>query len=174
MSVEQASADFMRKYGSTSVKKKHHKKRKSYSTGSQGWVEEPARHSMSAYGIKSGRKARDFQPKQNFKSAPYIKAGIGGALAVAGFIARAKAKADEKRKIKEAEEKAEKERKERIGIYEGQKDLPTRFVESNPAIRYLEERQKRNDYLLAKRNAEKTRLEQAQKVYEIQHKGDQQ
>ena len=127
MSIEQMGNDFMRKYGSSSVKKKKHRKRKSVSAG-QGWVQEPSRHSMSAYGISSGRKKRtySYQPKQQFRSAPMIKAGVGIIGAGVGATASFLAKRREEMKKKQAEEKAEKKRKEEY--YQGEIRKPTDVV----------------------------------------------
>lgn len=105
MSIEAMGTEFMRKYGA-SPKRKHRKRR---TASSQGWVNEPARHSMSAYGISSGRKQREYTPKTTFRSAPLLKAGLG--LTVAGLGATARFIA--KRREEQARKKAEEEQKKR-------------------------------------------------------------
>lgn len=143
MSIEAMGSEFMRKYGA-SPKRKHKKRvRKSYSA--KGWVNEPARHSMSAYGISSGRKQREYTPKTTFRSAPLLKAGLGLTVAGIGATARflAKRKADADRKKAEEEQKKKEQQEKEDYYYDGQITPAREPLEDKiPFVKKFQEKQR--------------------------------
>lgn len=141
MSIEAMGSEFMRKYGS-SPKRKHRKRR---TASSQGWVNEPARHSMSAYGISSGRKQREYTPKTTFRSAPLLKAGLGLTVAGLGATARflAKRKADADRKKAEEQERERLQQEKEDYYYDG-RITPARepLEDKIPFVKKFQEKQR--------------------------------
>ena len=163
MSIEKMGDEFMRKYGSKPVKRKHKKR---ISSSNQGWTDEPVRHSMASYGIKSGRKTRDYTPKQTFNSAPYIKAGIGfgvaGLSATARFLAKKKADADRKR----AEENAKQKFKEDV-FYDGKITPAKKPLEENiPFVKNLKDAERKQQFKEAQLHAMQQREDQYARVLE--------
>lgn len=165
MSIEAMGTEFMRKYGA-SPKRKHRKRR---TASSQGWVNEPARHSMSAYGISSGRKQREYTPKTTFRSAPLLKAGLGltvaGLGATARFLAKRKADADRKR-LEEEQKKKEQQEKEDY-YYDGQ-ITPARepIQDKIPFVKQFQDKQRQQLYKEAQMKAMQEKESQYARVLE--------
>jgi hypothetical protein len=167
MSIEQASKDFMRKYGDKSVKRKHKKRLRNSFSGGQGWENESERHQMASYGIKTGRKAREYSPKTTFKSAPLIKAGIGLGLKGIGVTARflAKRKADAERK--KAEEQKQQQEKEI-------QEAPLRLIEAEELRKKNIQQEKINAYKQAQLRAVQTKENQYARVLEARKRRQEQ
>jgi hypothetical protein len=161
MSIEAMGSEFMRKYGVKTVKRKHKKRR----TTSQGWVNESERHQMASYGIKTGRKQREYTPKQTFRSAPLIKAGLGLTIAGVGATARFIAKRREEQAKRKAEEEAEKKRKEEY--YQGEIRKPTDVIsvvkEKIPFAKTVEQKVAEENYFQAQQHAKQNRLDEINK-----------
>lgn len=156
MSIEKMGDEFMRKYGSKPVKRKSRKRK---ATSNQGWTDEPVRHSMASYGIKSGRKTRDYAPKQTFKSAPYIKAGVG--FGVAGLGAGlGLLKSTGSFLAKKREEKLRKDR-EREEYLDGEIRTPLseRVRERVPFVRPIDNAIWNDTYYKAQLNAKRQKLD---------------
>jgi len=176
MSIESMGDDFMRKYGS-SPKRKHKKRvRKSFSSGGQGWENESERHQMASYGIKTGRKQREYAPKSTFRSAPLIKAGVGGAVfglkAVGGFLAKRKADADRKKAEEDAKKKVEQEKEDYY--YDG-KITPAKEPIQNrvPFVKQLRDIENKQAWDKARLNAMQNKEEQFSRVLEAKRKQEQ-
>ena len=175
MSIEQMGNDFMRKYGSSTVKKKRHRKRR---TG-QGWVQEPARHSMSAYGIPSGRKKREysFSPKTTFRSAPLIKAGLGatvfGLKTIGGAYKKAKEIGAERERKRQEEEAKQKEKEDYF--YDGKIQQAKEPLENKiPFMKQLQAKERDIAYREAQAKAMEQKEDQYSKVLEARKRRQEQ
>lgn len=171
MSIEAMGNDFMRKYGSKTVKRKHKKRvRKSFGGSGQGWVNESERHQMASYGIKTGRKEREYTPKTTFKSAPLIKAVVGSAVfglkAGAGFLA--------KRREEMARKKAEELEKQRLDMEKERLEAPVRLAQAEDLRRQHLHEERLANYKQAQARAVQNKEEQYAKILEARRKQEQQ
>lgn len=174
--IDSMTADFMRKYGGGSSGSKGNyvcvpSSNKYVGAGSgKGWENEPARHSMSAFGIKSGRKGKE---KSKFRSEPFIKAGIGGAFAVARGVGKVKAILDErkqKQKEKEERERQEKEYNDNF-VYDGsitppRQNIFDKTLDSNDFIKNLRKKEADRVYKEAQMKAMQEKESQYARVLE--------
>lgn len=171
MSIEAMGTEFMRKYGA-SPKRKHRKRR---TASSQGWVNEPARHSMSAYGISSGRKQREYTPKTTFRSAPLLKAGLGLTVAGLGATARflAKRKADADRKKAEEQERERLQQEKEDYYYDG-KITPARepLEDKIPFVKKFQEKQRQQIFREAQMKAMQEKESQYAKQLEAKRRSE--
>lgn len=62
MSIEKMGDEFMRKYGSKPVKRKH---RKRTASSNKGWTGESSRHALARMGVKTGNKSKNKVMKEN-------------------------------------------------------------------------------------------------------------
>ena len=147
--VEWAHDDFMKKYGTKKPKKRKHKKCVSKP---QGWENEPSRHSLASYGVKTGTKSST----ANFeKYKPAIALGVKGVGAGIGLAKSTGAFLEKKR-----EDKLRKEQ-EREAFLDGEIHVPfkEKLEDKVPFVRTFDNARKNKSFSEAQRHAKQQKID---------------
>lgn len=130
----------------------------------------PRQHKRKAF-YRKGRFVSETTVNKGFGSAVGKNIGpvfYGVGKAGFSFLKKKGEEAGQRAAEKREAERKEAERKRELGITEAKKPISKRLVEKVPGVKFLEERGEKKAYQEAQKRAGEVRLEQGQKVYEIQ------